>query len=737
MMNKKFTFYTAILFSAMSFMACNTNEKEENQTNEQSTENMKFVPPVSEETALKRADSIVSLMTLNEKLDLIKGHKGFFIKGFKKYGIPDIYLTDATQGVHIRKGWQGANLEDYALPKSVAFPNALELAATWNPDLAYKYAKSIAEECRAAGIGVLLGPGLNIYRQSQNGRNFEYFGEDPYLAGKMVEQYVLGVQNTGVIATLKHFIANNTDYKRRASNSVVGERALHEIYAPAFKYGIDAGAMAVMTAYNQVNGEWAGQSEYVINDLLRGQLGFDNLVMTDWWSVTDVKALVRSGQDLEMPGGESMTKLKNYIENGEVDIKHIDRMCTSIIKTITQMGYLDHPIKDEKYLEKFDEHEQVALQTAREGIVLLRNEDDILPVAENTDKNILITGMYVDQNIFGGGSGQVEGYNTVTIIDALSKVYPNLRHKPQASDADIKNADIVIVSVGTFDWEGCDRHFAISPEQEELVLKASELNPNTIVIVNSGSGIRMTDWNDVKAIVYNWYPGQTGNTALAEILTGKTNPSGKLPMTIEKEFKDSPAYGYLPEDAKFQCDDEGYLDPNTPDSVINRWSYDISIQNAPKHLYDVKYDEGILVGYRWYDTKKIDPLFWFGHGLSYTSFKINNVEADKTSYTQNDAIKLTLEVSNTGDRDGTEVIQIYAHDNKASVMRPEKELTAFKKISLKAGETKRITIEFPASNMAFYDVNKDAWNLEAGKYKILAGNASNNIAETAEINVKE
>lgn len=697
---------------------------------------VQFVPEISEEKALERAELIVQKMTLDEKLDMIKGYNGFFIKGFDKYGIPDIYLTDATQGVNIRESFYGSNLSNYALPKSVAFPNALELAATWNPQLAYQYAKSIGEECRAAGAGVLLGPGMNIYRNSQCGRNFEYMGEDPYLAAKIIEQYVLGVQNTGVIATLKHFVANNTDYRRRASNSIVSERALHEIYMPAFKSGIDAGAMAVMTSYNQINGEWAGQSDDVINHLLRKQLGFKNLVMTDWWSVNDAQKVVTSGQDLEMPGGESMNGLKDMVVNADVDEKHIDRMVSSIIKTLVQMGFLDKPIKDPQFLEFFERHEQVALNTAREGIVLLKNENDFLPVSAGSSKNILITGMFVTENIYGGGSGEVDGYDVVSILDALSEVYPNITYIEYASEEELQAADMVIVNVATFDYEGSDRHFAISKEQENLVRLAAKSNPNTMVIVSSGGGIRMTDWNDVKAIVYNWYPGQMGNIALAEILTGKTNPSGKLPMTIEKEFADSPAYGYLPEGAEFMCDHPSYFDLNAPKSEINRWELDVSIGEAPEMLYDVEYKEGVLVGYRWFDTKKIAPLYPFGFGLSYTDFSISNGQLSSNEIGQDETLKVSVKVTNTGNRDGATVVQLYVSEKNPNVIRPLKELKAFEKVHLNPGESQLVDLYLDKDAFAFWNPENKEWSVNPGEFDILIGESSRAIDSKMTVLVK-
>ena len=730
-MIKKLRFIFPLTTIVMIIMAC-----EQNQQPIHTEKQLKTTEMIAENIAIQRAEAILQEMTLDEKLDMIKGYESFFIKGFEKYGIPHIYLSDASQGVNIRESFNGSNLSDYALEKSVSFPNTLELAATWNPQLAHQYATSIGEECRAAGIGVLLGPGMNIYRNSQNGRNFEYMGEDPYLAGKMIEQYVDGVQSTGVMATLKHFVANNTDYSRRSSNSVVSERALHEIYMPAFKSGIDAGAMAVMTSYNQVNGEWAGQSDFVINYLLRDQLGFKNLVMTDWWSVNDVEALVMSGQDLEMPGGESMGDLKKLVTDGQVDVKNIDRMVVSIIKTITQMGFLDRPIKDTTYLENFPQHEQVALNTAREGIVLLRNENHFLPISEASSKNILITGMFVTENIYGGGSGEVDGYHIVTIIDALNQVYPNITYREYATEEELQQADIVMVNVATWDYEGSDRHFALSEEQEALVQLASKTNPNTMVIVSSGGGIRMTSWKDVKAIVYNWYPGQIGNVALAEILSGKTNPSGKLPMTIEKEFADSPAFGYLPEGAQFMCDHPSYFDLHAPKSEINRWSLDTGIGEAPNKLYDVEYKEDVLVGYRWYDTKHIEPLFPFGFGLSYTSFTMEDLQLSSSDITEDQTLKLKIKVTNTGEQSGATVAQVYVGEKNPSVTRPVKELKAFEKVMLNAGESKVVELELAKDAFAFWNPETKEWTINKGEFDIYIGESSKDISAIKTVEMK-
>jgi beta-glucosidase len=686
-----------------------------------------FKTPVSLAVADKRADSILSRMTLEEKIQLIGGHNSFFTQGFKKYNIPEFYFSDATQGVHIRKDL------DNSIQKSTAFPCPLALTATWNPTLAYGFAKSIGEECRANNVAVLLGPGMNIYRISQNGRNFEYFGEDPFLAARMVESYVVGMQSTGTMATLKHFLCNNTDFHRRRTNSIVDERAIHEIYLPAFKAGIDAGAMAVMTSYNQVNGEWAGQSSYVIDQLLKKELGFKGLVMTDWWSVYDPAKVIKSGMDLEMPGEGNKnipdlteigdiylkTNAGRLIKEGKVTEADVNRMAKNIMRTFIAMGDYDRPVKDDKYMQKYPEHEKAALQTARESIVLLRNEKSILPLAEKATKNILVVGKYVENIARGLGSAEVEGYNNVKMIDALRAEFgPTVTYAKTPTNEQLKTAGFVVVSIGTSDSEGWDKPFEIPAESNALVEKVAALNKNMVVVVNAGGGLKMTDWNNkVPAIIYAWYAGQNGYTALAEILSGKTNPSGKLPITIEQKFEDSPGANYIP----------------TGMELYTGWTGDVIAPKIP--VIDINYKEGIFVGYRWYESKNIEPLYPFGFGLSYTTF---NYSGMKSSPVINKAGTVTVEfeLKNTGKKIGAEVAQLYVQPIKPTVERPLKELKAFTKVELKAGESKIVKLKLKSSDFAYWDVKSHAWKIDAGSYNLLLGSASNNIKQTTKVTIR-
>ena len=662
-----------------------------------------FKTPVTFEDADRRAGAVLAKMSAEQKLQLITGHNSFYIKGWPELGIPELYLSDATGGVNIRR-----NLSN-ALEKSTAFPNPLGLTATWNPGLAYKYAHSIGEECRAGGIAVLLGPGMNIYRVAPNGRNFEYFGEDPYLAARMIERYVMGVLDTGTIPTLKHFVANNTDYHRRTSNSVVDERTLHEIYLPAFKAGIDAGAMAVMTSYNQFNGEWCGQSESVINGLLRGELGYRWLVMTDWWSVWDAEKIIRSGQDLEMPGEKFLkSDADRLLQSGKVTLAQTDRMARSIIRTCIAMGLYDRPVSDTYFLGKFPEHEQIALQTAREAIVLLKNQNSVLPVRKDAPGKILLTGLFVENLPRGLGSAEVQGYNSVTLLQALKDTYgERLDYVKEPTDAQLKAADVVFFSTGTSDSEGWDRPFELPAAEEQRVTHAVSRNPRTVVIVNTGSGIQMTAWNaQAAAILYAWYPGQIGNRALAEILTGETNPSGKLPISIEKRFEDSPGFGYIPAGEKLYT---GWEPDNDMSQKINR----------------IEYKEGVFVGYRWYESKKIAPLYAFGQGLSYTTFEYKDLKITPAVMPLDSRVSVEFTVTNTGKVAGAEITQLYLRDSHSAVARPEKELKGFTKITLPPGQSQVVRLRLTAKEFAYWDTATHAWKAEPHEYTILVGGASN------------
>lgn len=664
-------------------------------------------PKIPYAEAAQWADEILSEMTLEEKCTYVGGDRVFFTQAIERLGLSPILFSDATAGVVLRDRFYEVTYQN-PLDQSTAFPAPICLAATWNPELAEQYASSVAEQCKANGIGVLLGPGFNLYRISQCGRNFEYFGEDPFLIARLVERYVQGVQNQGVVATLKHFVANNTDYFRRKSNSIVDERTLQEIYLPAFKAGIDAGAMAVMTSYNLLNGQWTGQSRAVIHDLLRQQLGFQWLVMSDWWSVYDAGKIARSGLDLEMPAGEATANLAEQIKAGDIAEKDVDRMVKSLLTTFKAMDlYNQKPQPELK--KKFPQHEKVALQTAREGIVLLRNEKRVLPLNAKQDK-VLLLGDGIVNKASGGGSSYVKGYQQVTQLQALQAVFgERVEYQAAPTDEAIKKAERIIVSVGTQDAESWDRPFALDISEELYLRRIVGLNPNVIVLVNSGSGIRMTDWyQQAAAIVYCWYNGQNGNTALAEILTGKVNPSGRLPFTIEREFEHGPGADYVPKGETL------YQGANDEWEKIHP-------------VYDVHYKEGVFVGYRWYEKQGIEPLYPFGYGLTYTQFDYATLQMSHGEIAQGESLTVSFGLRNSGPMAGSEVAQVYVRDLVSSVPRPGRELKGFKKVNLKAGEHQFVSITLAPSAFTFWCEKTHAWVSEPGEFEILVSSSARDV----------
>ena len=672
---------------------------------------------MSMDEAYKKADALLKTLTIEEKVQLTRGYNRFFFNGFPEKGIKRVYLSDATQGVNIRGSLSDASLPRQ-LEKSTAFPAPILLASTFNPDLSFQYARSIGEECRAGGVEVLLGPGLNIYRESQCGRNFEYFGEDPYLTSRMVENYVKGMQSTGTASCLKHFFGNNTEFYRRRSNSIIGERALNEIYLPGFKAGIDAGAMYVMTSYNLVDGEWAGQNAKVIKDILRRQLGFKGAVMSDWNSVTDLEKVIKSGQNVEMPGDRDLgTTVLALVKEGKVSEADIDEMVRPMLASSIAMDFYNRPKYEDSLLKQMPEHEKTALKVAEEGIVLLKNKENILPLDPKVSRKILVTGKFVYDIPRGAGSASVKGYNTVSMMDALKKVFgSSVYYIGEPTDQDLKDADVVILSMGTLDAEAIERPFDLPGEDEAFMKNVIEKNKHTIAVINSGSGIHMSAWNDgLAGLLYGWYAGQSGFTALADILAGKTNPSGKLPMTIEKNFKDSPAYGYLPKDATL---------------------YKTCVNERLIQMYDIKYNEGVLVGYRWYDTKDIAPLYPFGFGLSYTTFEISKPRISSKVVTAGKPVICSVTVKNTGNRSGAEVIQLYTGEKNATVLRPVKELKGFRKVMLNPGEVKTVEFEISAKALAYWDDVKHDWNANPGPYNLFIGNSSRAISQTILLEMK-
>jgi beta-glucosidase len=684
-----------------------------------------------------RVDKWVSQMTLDEKLDMIHGD-GFNMAPVERLGITPINMSDASMGLRVTP-WP----HDKGLDPSTAFPASILLSATWNPEMATRYATAVAEEFRARNMHILLGPGINIYRSPLCGRNYEYMGEDPYLTSRMVVPYIQAVKGVGVVPVVKHLVANNSENRRKYSNSVVEERALREIYFPGFKAAVKVAKVpALMNAYNLLNGVYCGEDAWLLKDVLRVEWGFDGFVVSDWSSIWNSDLAANSGVDIEMPGGKqtfvmSPEKMRKMLADGTVSMKEIDGKIKNLIRPCLAAGLYGNDWKKPE-LNKLDKHAEVALDTARQGIVLLKNEANLLPLTPTNPRKIVVIGpTAMHTPTTGGGSGGVRPENPVSLLDGFTKVFGSIQYLETFDAQKIAAADAVIVCVGlnvgqelkdprnkkkgpksiaeeqagfnkkkkvVIEGEGRDRSFFGLPKnQNELIEKCAKTNPNVVVAYTAGSGIAMPWVDQVKSILWLFYPGQNGAMAAAEIIGGKVNPSGKLPISIEKKIEDSAAYG----------------------NFGLSWGDKRPKKKAGVNKYqDVLYKEGIFVGYRHLDQKKIEPQFPFGHGLSFTTFQYGDLKIKNKGQGN---YSVSLKVSNVGKRDGFETVQLYVADMKSSVPRPPQELKGFKKILLKAGETKTVELELDSSAFAFWHPTNKKWTVEPGKFELLVGSSSRDV----------
>jgi beta-glucosidase len=674
--------------------------------------------PANISDAELQARQLVAFMTLGERFDLVSGGNSFGISACPRLGIPPINFADASSGIRIMKGTPSVEYK-----QTTAFPATILLASTWSPDLAAEYAGAIGEEMRAGNIHVLLGPGANMYRHSISGRNFEYMGEDPFHVSQMVGSYIRGLQSQGVAGTVKHFICNETELYRRSSNSIVGERALHEIYLPPFKSAIDNGVWAVMTSYNQFNGAWTGQSDSVINGLLRGTLGFKWLCMTDWNSVWHGRKIANSGQDIEKPAGHALKRDREAVLGSPA----VDRMAISILKTCIAAGFFEPSFHRPELMDNWAVREAVARKVNDRGIVLLKN-NGILPLDPDSSANgeILVLGTNAERaELSGRGSGHVIGYNTKTYAAAIRAAFPgNVVVEAWPSDAQIRAAKLVLVFPGyplvglPAESEGHDRPFW-TPD-DKLIERCTGLNPRTVVCVTAGAGIEM-DWAlNAAAILQVYYGGQTGPDSLMDILVGKTNPSGKLPFTIEMQLSDSPAAGY--DSRPFKVSSIWPASQFDQGRILHGILYSEDKKNVS--VYENEYKEGVFVGYRWYDSKKIEPRFPFGHGLSYTKFEYRDLSVGRPT---SGRVQVAFTLVNTGSLAGEEVAQVYIGDVRCSVPRPPRELKAFQRVALSPGEARRIEVELDADALGFWDETAHTWAVEPGEFEVFIGSSSRDL----------
>lgn len=665
-----------------------------------------------------RARDLLKRMTVREKIGMAAGFNFFFFAGMERFGFAPVLLNDATSGLNLRPQ---VEREYSSISESTSFPLDSALAATWQPELAFEMGKAIGEECRAAGTGVLLGPGVNIHRTSTGGRNFEYMGEDPCLTSRMAVEHIKGVQGQKVIATIKHFIANNNEFVRFRCNAIIDERTLHEIYLPAFAAAVkEANVRAVMSSYNWLNGAKCGENRTLLTDILRGELGYTGMVMSDWGDGTDdMTKILGSGQNIIMPGlktlGQHIRSLMAQDPAGTE--KKLDAMIEPTLRVLFEMGTWDRKPADPAFKQTFAGHKATALKIGESAITLLKNEQ-VLPLAKG--RTILITGdkKAVEDASSGGGSGHVKGYDHTNFSDGLKAIFgDSVVHDENPSDETVKKADRILYFFEMGDQEGADRSFDLPEKVNGQIQALAAKNPNVIVIASSGTPFG-TPWLDsVKGLVHGYFLGQEYGAAMANVLSGNVTPSGKLPFTMEKSFADSPANGYNLVDGK----------PWWPSKFP---------PNIKTKTIDVPYSEGVFMGYRWYEAKKKPVNFPFGFGLSYTTFKIGDLKVSADTITKDKPITVSVTVTNTGKVAGAEVVQLYVHDEEASVVRPYRELKGFQKVFLQPGESKTVTMPLDWKALAFWDAKTHAWLAEPGTFDLLVGNSSRDVQCQARIDYK-
>lgn len=694
----------------------------------------------------ERVEDALSRMTTKEKVAMCHAQSKFSSAGVPRLGIPELWTTDGPHGIRPEVLWDEWSQAGWTNDSCIAFPALTCLTATWNREMALKYGQSIGEEARYRNKNVLLGPGVNIYRSPLNGRNFEYMGEDPYLSSNMVVPYIKGVQQNGVAACVKHYALNNQETDRFSVNVNVDDRALYEIYLPAFKAAVQEGdAWAIMGSYNKYKGIQNCHNPYLLKDILRKEWGFKGVLIADWGGVHDTREAITNGLDLEFGTWTDGLKMgatnayENYylarpylelIEKGEFGTKELDEK----VRHILRLNFLTAMNRNKPYGSfGTQEHALAGRKIAEEGIVLLQNKKNVLPIDLNKAKRIAVIGENAIKIMtVGGGSSSLKVKYEINLLDGLKKragaqteiiyargyvgdasgSYNGVVSGQDLSDnrpADelmaeaietAKKADYVIFVGGLNkskhqDTESYDRLSLDLPyNQDKLISELAKVNKNMIVVNISGNAVAMPWVNEVPAIVQGWYLGTEAGNALAAVLVGDVNPSGKLPFTFPVRLEDNSAH---------------------------------SLGEFPGKDDQVFYKEGIFVGYRWHEKQNIKPLFGFGHGLSYTTFNYGKVTADKKEMTPSDKITFTVDVKNTGKREGSEVVELYISDLKSSLPRPVKELKGFEKVSLKPGETKTVSFTIDKSALSFFDADQHAWVAEPGDFEAIIGASSTDI----------
>ncbi|MBP3317257.1 MAG: glycoside hydrolase family 3 C-terminal domain-containing protein [Alistipes sp.] len=702
----------------------------------------------------ERVEDALQRMTLREKIDIIHAQSKFSSPGVERLGIPELWCTDGPHGIRPEVMWDEWDQAKWTNDSCTAFPALPCLAATWNPDMSAKYGKAIGEEARYREKDVLLGPGVNIYRTPMNGRNFEYMGEDPHLSSKMVVPYIQEVQKNGVAACVKHFALNNQEIERHAVNVVVDDRALYEIYLPAFKAAVqEGGAWAIMPAYNRYKGQHCCHNQYLLNDILKGEWGFDGATISDWGGVHDTKEAALHGLDLEFgswTNGLNWGASNAYdmyhmampymkmIESGELTTKALDDKVRRVLRLIFRTA-----MNTKKPFGSMnnEEHLEAAREIAGEGIVLLKNDNNVLPFDLNKQKNILVVGENaIKMMTVGGGSSSLKVRKEFTPLDGIKLYvgdkaniiyergyvgdvtgeYNGVKSGQDLSEnrsaeqliadavAAAQKADAVIFIGGLNkkegqDCEGADRSELGLPYGQDAVIEAlAAANKNLAVINISGNAVAMPWIEKVPSIMQGWFLGSESGNALAKVIFGEVNPSGHLPFTFPVKIEDNAAH------------------------AVGEWP----------GKEDVHYNESIFVGYRWADKEQIKALFPFGHGLSYTTFAVSEPTISKNSIKEGGKLTIKCKVTNTGNREGAEVVQLYIGDHESSLPRPVKELKGFKKLHLAAGESGVAEFTITDEDLKFFDDKRHEWVAEAGSFTAYIATSAEEILHQVDFTLK-
>lgn len=700
----------------------------------------------------KRIEKLIKKMTLEEKVGLLHGNSKFYVAGVERLGIPEWSLSDGPHGVRAeinRHDWAYAG---WTNDSASYFPTGTAFAAAWNPELAYRRGEVLGEEARWRKKDVLLGPGVNIIRSPLCGRNFEYMSEDPYMNSVLAVAYIKGLQSRDVACSVKHFAVNNQETNRTTVDVECSERALREIYLPAFKAAVqEGGALTVMAAYNKFRGEFCAENNYLVRKILRNEWGFDGVYVTDWGAAHSTVPSMEAGLDLEM--GTLIDKYEDWyyanplieaVKSGKIPMSLVDEKVGDVLRVMIKTNVLDPKKRFGPGSMNTKEHQQTTYDAAAEAIVLLKNQNNLLPLDFSSIKSLAVIGDNATRKHSNGGlSSEIKAVYEVTPLEALrakwgdkvdirfAQGYEKLStfvegsnngqssgtfsSKTQESDALLKEAvevartsDVALLVCGLnhdYDTESFDRlNMDIPYGQVELIQEVVKANPRTIVVMIAGSPLNMAAVDICSpAIVWAWFNGMEGGNALVDVLSGKVNPSGKMPFTTPVSLDQSPAH---------------------------------ALGNFPGRDLKVNYEEDILVGYRWFDTKGLPVVYPFGYGLSYTTFNYSNLNTDKKTYDQADTIQATFTLTNTGDREGAEVAQLYVSDPVCSVMRPVKELKGFKKVFLKPGESRRITLDIPVSSLAFYSEAQSQFVVEPGEFILQLGASASDIKQRISVEVK-